>query len=473
MKRLFKLLLVAFLGGVVALGSYKLFIDSQPQKDSAPVFANQNWNRQDQQSHTTYVTHPYHGAKASSEAPDFTKAAKKAIPAVVHIKNYKIVKPQSYFEYLRRGRGGRFLRGMGSGVIITPDGYIVTNNHVIEGASELEVTLSNKLTYQAKVVGTYPQADIALLKIEAKNLPYLPFGNSAHVEVGQWVLAVGNPYTLTSTVTAGIVSAKGRNLREGRHRLESFIQTDAAINPGNSGGALINIYGELIGINSAISSSTGSYIGYSFAIPSNYVRKIVEDLIQYGNVKQARLGIEGFTIKAKNVKKYDFPVSQGVHVVSSSFGAQKAGLRKGDLITAVDAKRVEKMSDLAAYIGTKRPGEVVKISYYRNGQERQARVKLSEFVTYALKAAGLEVTDASAAYLKSFSTQNGVRILRSLSPDSPLPEELKDQLIITAIDGHPVNSVKEVKQIMKKKSARERTRITFQNKRGRQETIIF
>lgn len=464
------LLLISILGGAITLGSYKLFFEDHqyqsPEKVTTKVASYQK-----NKPHTTFVSHTSSPNSASFSNPDFTKAAAKTVHAVVHVKNVEVRnQPRNMSEYLRGIRGGKFVRGMGSGVIITPDGFIVTNNHVIEGASELDVTLNNNRTYKAKVIGAVPQEDIALIKIDAENLDYLPFGDSNSLKVGQWVLAVGNPFNLTSTVTAGIVSAKGRNLKEGGRKLQSYIQTDAAINPGNSGGALVNINGELIGINSAITSRTGSYIGYSFAIPSNNARKIVEDLMEYGDVKNAILGITGNTIDPKKAKEFNFSVSQGVHVVSSKFGSKKAGLEKGDLITKIDGIRVRKMSDLTSYIATKRPGDKVQINYLRKGKERITKVKLTEYETYVIEAVNLEVANAGKDYLTKFRADHGVRITQSLSRDFPIPQ---DQFIIVGVDGQVVNSVKEVKKIIEKKGSYSRTKITFQNRKGQQETITF
>ncbi|MEJ2584965.1 MAG: trypsin-like peptidase domain-containing protein, partial [Robiginitalea sp.] len=272
MKRLGGLFLVALLAGFTTLGTYKLFFENQVpesalQQDSLPVFQTSNL--------------PSYPGGAGIDEADFTLAAEKTVNAVVHVKNITISRgPSNIFEFFYGyGEQARPQVGTGSGVIVSPDGYIVTNNHVIAKANQLMVTLNNNKTYEASVIGTDPVTDIALLKVDTEApLPYLVFGDSDNVKVGEWVLAVGNPFNLTSTVTAGIVSAKARNL--GRN--QSFIQTDAAVNPGNSGGALVNTNGELIGINTAITSQTGSYIGYSFAVPSNIARKVVQDLLEYG-----------------------------------------------------------------------------------------------------------------------------------------------------------------------------------------------
>jgi len=367
-------------------------------------------------------------------------------------------------------RSGRAIQGAGSGVIITPDGYIVTNNHVIDGASELEVTLNNNLTYKANLIGTDPQSDIALIKIDAKDLDYIPFGDSETVTIGDWALAVGNPFNLTSTVTAGIISAKGRDLNEGDSRMQSFIQTDAAINPGNSGGALVNTNGELIGINTAISSQTGSYIGYGFAVPSNNARKIVEDILEYGDVQQAVLGITGGTLNPKAAKENELSISQGVYIASTTDGAKKAGLRKGDMITEVDGVNVRKLSDLTAYIRTKRPGDAVEVNYFRNGNEKTAIVNLSKYETFALEIAGVEITNADEDYLNRFGANNGVRIVRTLSQRFEIPQ---DKFIIVAIDNQKVSTVEDVKEIMKNKLNTENTKITFRSINGQQESYTF
>lgn len=478
MKKLASLVLVSILGGGIALGSYKLFFEENTEEfDALPdqeIFTKKEESDSAQNtSNTTYIANDMSGGMAAN--PDFTEAAEKTVQAVVHVKNVEVRSgaPRTIEEYLRgmrSGKGGKVVRGMGSGVIVTPDGFIVTNNHVIDGASELEVTLSNNKTYKAKVKGADPQEDIALIKIDAEDLNYLPFGDSNNTKVGQWVLAVGNPFNLTSTVTAGIISAKGRNLNEGGAKMQSFIQTDAAVNPGNSGGALVNTNGELIGINTAITSQTGSYIGYSFAVPSNNARKIVEDLMEFGDIKNAVLGVTGGTINPKEAKERGLSTSQGVFVASTSRGAKKSGLQEEDLITQIDGLDVLKLSDLTAYVGTKRPGDKVQINYLRNGKERMTKVELTEYETYILKEAELEVTNADEDYLKNFNASNGVRITQSLSNSLEIP---KDRYIIVAIDGYVVDSVKDVKEIMKGKHHYGKTHITFQSRNGQRQTLEF
>ncbi|MBW2961485.1 S1C family serine protease [Mesonia aestuariivivens] len=464
MKKITSLLFVSMLGGALTLGSYKLFLEDE---NSAPIYQTQE---KQQKQAASFISNKF-AAGSNAVNTDFTEAANKTVHAVVHVKNVAVGRqPRTLREYMSGMRGGRAIQGAGSGVIITPDGYIVTNNHVIDGASELEVTLNNNLTYKAKVIGTDPQSDIALIKIEAEDLEYIPFGDSDTVSIGDWALAVGNPFNLTSTVTAGIISAKGRDLNEGDSKMQSFIQTDAAINPGNSGGALVNTNGELIGINTAITSQTGSYIGYGFAVPSNNARKIVEDILEYGDVQQAILGITGATLDPKASKERELSISQGVYVASSADGAKKAGLKEGDLITAIDHVKVRKLSDLTSYIKTKRPGSEVDVNYFRNGEEKTAHVKLTKYETFALEVAGVEITNADENYLSNFGTDSGVKIIRSLSQHFEIPQ---DKFIIIAIDDQKVSTINDVKKIMNQKNNNEITKVTFRSINGQQESYTF
>lgn len=473
MKKLITLVLASIIGGALALGGYWYFFESPSHEMSGAYEATASHpDNSSSRATSKLVLQDSNGSSAAN--PDFTKAAEKTVHAVVHVKNVEIVNsPRSFLDYLNgNSGGGKYIRGIGSGVIITPDGYIVTNNHVIEGASELEVTLNNNETYKAKVIGSVPREDIALIKIDAEELDYLPFGDSDSARIGQWVLAVGNPFNLTSTVTAGIISAKGRNLDEGATTMQSFIQTDAAVNPGNSGGALVNTNGELIGINTAITSATGSYVGYSFAIPSNNARKIVEDLMEYGNVKQAILGIMGNTIGSDKAKERGISISQGVLIASVSEGAKEAGLQSGDVITRVDSRNVRKMSDLSAYIKTKRPGDKVDVEYYRGKEKGKASVKLTEYESYVmvLGDANLEVVNADPAYLHEFRAKKGVRIAQTTSSVLQIPQ---DYFIIIGVDGQAVESVKDVERIMGKKDRSENTKVTFQARNGSKETVVF
>ncbi|MDZ7614592.1 MAG: trypsin-like peptidase domain-containing protein [Flavobacteriaceae bacterium] len=275
---------------------------------------------------------------------------------------------------------GPVVVGAGLGVIVSGDGYIITNSHVISGAKKIEVTMNDKRTFEAEIIGIDKSTDIALLKIKAGELPYLGFGDSNNLQVGEWVLAVGNPYNLTSTVTAGIVSAKARDIRVmgNTNQIESFIQTDAAVNPGNSGGALVNTRGELIGINTAISSQTGSYVGYSFAIPSNIAKKVIEDLLEFGNVQRAYMGINFDELDSEKAEKYGVSTSQGVIItnVAENGAASEAGLKMNDVIVKVDEIKISKFSDLQGYLGSKRPGDEVQVTVLRNNQDAKFKLKL-------------------------------------------------------------------------------------------------
>lgn len=356
-----------------------------------------------------------------SQPIDLTYAAEKALPAVVHIKylqNSKIqtvdVQADPFGDFFdpfgffgnpgNRGSQKRKIQtpkreGSGSGVIISSDGYIVTNNHVVEGADELTITLDDNREFSAKIIGTDKKTDLALIKIDGNNLPTLPIGNSDELKVGEWVLAVGNPFNLSSTVTAGIISAKARSL--GANDIESFIQTDAAINAGNSGGALVNAKGELIGINAMLYSQTGSYSGYGFAIPTTIMNKIVADLKNYGTVQRAVIGIEGGDVnkyvdqQKENGKEVDLGTMEGIYVSKVYDGGAgfEAGIESGDVITSVDGKKIKKMAELQEYLANKRPGDKVTITYLHNKKEKNSTVTLKneQGNTKVLKKADLDV----------------------------------------------------------------------------------
>lgn len=369
---------------------------------------------------------------ASGQPVDLTYAAEKALPAVVHIKYVQNSKVQTveveedpfsdffgpfgFFGNPDRGNGGTQKRRVqtpkkeatGSGVIISPDGYIVTNNHVVNGADELTVTLNDNREFSARIIGTDPNTDLALIKVNGKNLPTLPIGDSDNLKVGEWVLAVGNPYNLSSTVTAGIVSAKARSMGgEGTNgpQISSFIQTDAAINPGNSGGALVNVKGELVGINAMLYSQTGSYSGYGFAIPTTIMNKVVDDLKQYGTVQRAVLGIKGGDVlnyinaQKEDNKTVDLGTNEGVYVaeVVEGSSAAAAGIVKGDVIVEADGKKITKMAELQELLSKKRPGEQVTLTYFHNKAKKSKTVTLknAQGNTKVIKTADLDVLGAS------------------------------------------------------------------------------
>jgi len=463
MKKFATFVGASILGGVLTLGSYQ-YLNNEDTS-----FLN-NHIKQESQLFPISNNTPNYGTNA-----DFTEAAEKTVHAVVHVKNVAIFKqPRNSWEYYaRKGETEKALRGTGSGVIITPDGYIVTNNHVIDGASELEVTLNNNKTYKAKLIGKDVKADIALIKIDAQELDYIPFGDSNNIKLGEWVLAVGNPFNLTSTVTAGIVSAKARDFNSNDGTPQSYIQTDAAINPGNSGGALVNINGELIGINTAITSQTGSYIGYGFAVPSNNARKVVEDLIEYGNVQQGILGIRGSDVNENLSNQFDLGTSQGVLVrdIDQGSGAFTSGIKEGDVIRQIDNIEVRKMSDLTGYIGSKRPNDIVNVKILRDGEEQLLKVKLTKYETFAIESIGLEVTNASKADLENYGSSNGVKISRALKGDAQ--SQALIGILITKIDNSKVNNISDVRKIITSRDPSEPISVTFVNSEGREQTYIW
>ncbi|WP_031429060.1 trypsin-like peptidase domain-containing protein [Flavimarina sp. Hel_I_48] len=464
MKNFAKMLFVAILGGATSLGTYHYFEDGKvpfTTIESQPI---------------TTLPVTFKGGPLSSTNADFTEAADRTVHAVVHVKNVQVARrPRNMQEYFHGGGEiEKGLAGTGSGVVISQDGYIVTNNHVIDGASELEVTMNDNQTYTAKVIGADPKADIALLKIEAEeDLPYLPFGDSEATRLGEWVLAVGNPFNLTSTVTAGIISAKARDLGEFSGNPSSFIQTDAAINPGNSGGALVNINGELIGINTAITSQTGSYVGYAFAVPSNLARKIVEDIMEYGNVQRGILGVSGTQLNPTVAEQIEISESQGFYVggVEPGSGAEKAGLKKGDIIKKVDEKQITKFADLSGYLNTKRPDDKVQVEFLRDGKLKTLLVTLYKLSTYKIEKLGVEVKDIAREQLKDYDVSNGV-VINNVTREDLARYDLKG-VLISEIDGESVKNIEQIQRFLKEKSDSEPISITFVWPGGEQKQIIF
>jgi S1-C subfamily serine protease len=318
----------------------------------------------------------------TSSLPDLTFAASKSIDAVVHVKNTSIVEESDRWSLqFFYGDDSKKKVGTGSGVIISPDGYIITNYHVIENSTEVIVTTNNNKEYEAEIIGYDEIYDIAVLKINSDlNLDYVFFGDSDSTLVGEWVLAVGNPYNLNSTVTAGIISSKSRDLNEYDQKNQSFIQTDAAVNFGNSGGALVNIKGELIGINTLIQSMTGGYVGYSFAVPSNTVRKIFEDILEYGDVQKGLLGVRGVALNSPYSKQLNINETEGFYIdeIESGYGADSAGLIRGDIIKSIDGFKINRFSDLSGYLSSKRPGDKVKVKFVRDGKLQTAEITLKK-----------------------------------------------------------------------------------------------
>lgn len=423
----------------------------------------------------------------SAGSPDFTRVVAKTIHAVVNVKNYSKkynnqFDPFDFFfgfpdDFGNRGKKPQKndLPGLhGSGVIVSPDGYIVTNNHVIKDAEKIEITLNDQRTYRAKLIGTDPSTDIALLKISDKNLPFIYFSDSNKVQVGEWVLAIGNPFDLNSTVTAGIISAKNRSLGilrgETQSAIESFFQTDAAVNPGNSGGALVNTNGELIGINTAISSSSGNFIGYSFAAPSNLVAKVIQDIKKYGTVQRAYLGVRGMDLsKTEYLKAYNKETHQNIKPqqgfligeVFDQSGAADAGMKKGDIIKSIDGKPIQNVADLSFIVGTKHPGDKVKVNIIRNGHKKtfnvtlkdlQGRTKIrnrEEISPSELLGATFE--PLSQEYKKDFGIDYGIRI-REIRTGRLSSIGMEEGDIILSINGEKMRKPNDVDRVLKKYS---------------------
>ncbi|MEN9345151.1 MAG: hypothetical protein RLZZ60_620 [Bacteroidota bacterium] len=466
MKKIVSIFAIALLGGLVALG-----INQAVQSFSEPD------NFQDMQKQQAKFASQIEG-EGAAVAFDFVKVSEVSTPAVVHIKSHFEATKQEVpnmgggidpFEMFRdhgfdfnmpqQGPG----MAAGSGVVITQDGYIVTNNHVIDNASKIEVTLNDKRTFIAEVIGVDKTTDLALLKIDEKGLRFMSFGNSDDCKVGEWVLAVGNPMNLTSTVTAGIISAKGRSIdllrrQDNQYAIENFIQTDAAINPGNSGGALVNTHGQLIGINTAIASQTGSYTGYGFAVPVNLVKKVMDDLLKYGKVQRALLGVAIQDITQDIADKEGLKDLNGVLVkeVTDGGSGEKAGVKKGDVITKINSIEVNSVSALQEEIGKFRPGDKITIEVKRSGELKTLNATLKgidgeEATSMADKSSantvkGLVLESLSSDDKDLLKIKQGVKV--TAVNDGPFKGKIKAGFVITKIDKQAVYSIQTVKTII-------------------------
>ena len=469
MNKFTSLLLVSLLSGTITLGGYKYFIES---KNSDSTITNT----------ATKATTAELPAAINSYAltsMDFTKAAENTVHAVVHVKNltYRTTPSNPILEYFYGYRGGGQTQaqiGMGSGVIISEDGYIVTNNHVIANASELEITLNNNKSYKAKLIGTDKDMDIALLKIDAaEKLPYIVFGNSDEIQLGEWVLAVGNPYNLTSTVTAGIISAKARNLT--KSSIQSFIQTDAVVNPGNSGGALVNSRGELIGINTMISSTTGSYVGYSFAVPSNVTRKIIEDIMEFGNVQQGVLGVQGMELNTLIAQELKIQQTQGFFIqnVTKDSGAEKSGLKQGDVIIKINQKDINTFVDLKSILNTKRPQDVVGVKVLRKDREMDFEVALSKPENAFMDFNGFELENLNNDDYVKMKLNYGVRIKKITDKDFlPYQEELEGAILLS-INNAKITNTEQANKILENHSQNSRFRLELINSKGERIRLLL
>ncbi len=451
MKNLVLVIAVSVISAIVSVLVYKQF--EEPQgiiiREQVPVKYT-NFNEEQSQFPPSRAFH-------SAAPTSFTKAAEIVTPAVVNIK----ATSSSQLEWW----SNEFSGSSGSGVMISPDGYIVTNNHVIEEGTTLEVTLNDKRKYEARLVGSDPMTDIALLKIEAQKLPYLVFGNSDSIRVGEWVLAVGNPFNLESTVTAGIVSAKGRSIDilEGEYKIESFIQTDAAVNPGNSGGALVNTNGELVGINTAIITRSGRYEGYSFAIPANLVRKIIYDIKEFGTVQRGMLGIGIDEVDDKLAKDLGLESVEGIYIsrITPKSGAHDAGLMRGDVIISINGSKTRTIPELQEKVARFRPGNSVSVEYIRKGKIYKTNVILkNKSNTTAiigngsmLKELGFELRDLTNTE-KQHLKVNGVYVLSIVRGSKIERTNMDPGFIITKINDFEISGVDDVVKILENASGK-------------------
>ncbi len=466
MKNFFTLLFVSVLGGALTLGIYKVAFESE-----IPLIESSD-NRAE------FVTANYTPSSPNNiDDVSFIEAANKTVHAVVHVKNMTLSRgPSNVFEFFYgNSRQPRAQIGTGSGVIISPDGYIVTNNHVIANASKLQVTLNNNKTYSAELIGTDPETDIALLKIDADNeLPYLAFGDSNQVQLGEWVLAVGNPFNLTSTVTAGIISAKARDLNNRDNNIQSFIQTDAAVNPGNSGGALVNTRGDLVGINTAITSQTGSYIGYSFAVPSNIAKKVVDDIMEFGDVQMGSLGVKVQDLSVGQGLLDGISESEGVLVaeVFKKSGSAKANVKIGDIIKEIDGIKINKFSDLIGYLRSKRPNDKVDLLILRDGKSIHKTVELldNSAYVYTIEEIGISVQEQTESDKDRFNGQNGVLISDTNEYNSRLG--LKGRLLV-GINDEKIDSIEDVKKAVADAQSYGVLSLVYINERGERERLVY
>ena len=464
------IILAALLGGGVAAGLLTYFDEDPPRAYANVSDSDANVQLSNFLADTSF---------AVPDGINFVYAAQHVKPGVVFIRStysgqsgsrYGLL--EDFYDYFGDREGepqnphqGQPSRASGSGVLISDDGYIVTNNHVIEGASTIEITLQDNRLYEAELIGTDPTTDLALLKIDGVNLPYLGFGNSDDIKIGEWVLAVGNPFgTLTSTVTAGIVSAKARNINilqdPNGQQIEAFIQTDAAVNRGNSGGALVNLRGELIGINTAIATQTGSYAGYSFAVPASLVQKVTNDLLEFGSVQRALLGVAIRDVNATLAKDKKLDVVAGVFIddVVAGSAASEAGIEPGDVIVEINAQKIMNVAQLQELVARNRPGEAVKVTYWRDGEMVKVEAVLKGTnVDAALALAPKEVTleggvfiDPPADVLEQMDIEGGAQ-LTDLSSGKWREAGLQKGFVVTAIDRTAITNVQQLQEVMAKK----------------------
>ncbi len=470
MKKFFNLFLAAVLGGLFTIGLNHYVINPNQNELARPLF--ETSLNQPPASLARYMT------QLPTTLPDFTLIAEMTVHSVVHIRTEYERKSSVYDDYFsmpeplreffgpRRRGSSRPITATGSGVIVDANGLIMTNNHVVAEADYIEVTFNDNTSYEATIVGTDPTTDLALIRIDRKDLPALPFGDSDAARVGEWVLAVGNPFNLTSTVTTGIISAKARsiNILGGGSAIESYIQTDAAVNRGNSGGALVNTQGELIGINAAIASTTGTFTGYSFAIPINIARKVMADLLEYGEVQRGLLGVNIVELNSQIAQELNLDIVQGVYIAGYSTensAAEKAGLQEGDVIRRINDHPIKSTAELQETIGRQRPGDEIQVTYYRDGRERETKVILQNI--YGEQTAmsfregafdqqlGVRLEPLTRNELVKLNLEHGIRV-KSVARGPMQSAGISDGFIITHVDRQPVRSPQELHSLLESKN---------------------
>ena len=469
MKKYLLILSSSIIGGIMAIYLYeKIILEDYKEKNISNLVLTEQLP----------IKNVFNSPSLLQERPDFVEIAENTINSVVHVKNSLSSSDRISLEDLMFGRKQDEMQiGTGSGVIVSADGYIITNAHVIDKAEKILITTNDNKEFEAKLIGSDEQNDIALLKVETKNeLPYAIFGDSDATKIGEWVLAIGNPFNLTSTVTAGIISAKARNLDPTGRTTQSFIQTDAAVNPGNSGGALVNTQGQLIGINTAIQSQTGSYIGYSFAVPSNIAKKVIEDLMEFGIVQNGFLGVTGTALNNSIAKEFSTDEIEGFYInsVEKYSGADLAGIKKGDIIKFIDEIKISKFSDLKGYLSTKRPNDLVMVHLVSDNKRKKIKVRLNKNERISFNVIGI-LKNLSEEELKKYNKSSGVKISDFNKRYEKYWRDYGIEIgnIINSINGVDIKSISDVQNILNDMNNYGPLRIEIINSNGEMERFNF
>ena len=469
MKKYLLILSSSIIGGIMAIYLYeKIILEDYKEKNISNLVLTEQLP----------INNVLNSPSLLQERPDFVEIAENTINSVVHVKNSLSSSDRISLEDLMFGRKQDEMQiGTGSGVIVSADGYIITNAHVIDKSEKILITTNDNKEFEAKLIGSDEQNDIALLKVETENeLPYAIFGDSDATKIGEWVLAIGNPFNLTSTVTAGIISAKARNLDPTGRTTQSFIQTDAAVNPGNSGGALVNTQGQLIGINTAIQSQTGSYIGYSFAVPSNIAKKVIEDLMEFGIVQNGFLGVTGTALNNSIAKEFSTDEIEGFYInsVEKYSGADLAGIKKGDIIKFIDEIKISKFSDLKGYLSTKRPNDLVMVHLVSDNKRKKIKVRLNKNERVSFNVIGI-LKNLSEEELKKYNKSSGVKISDFNKRYEKYWRDYGIEIgnIINSINGVDIKSISDVQNILNDMNNYDPLRIEIINSNGEMERFNF